>query len=153
TETISAAVPVGQRHTITHVGAIAVQEPLLLPIAEPIMPRPSNCQLPGTPFKLWVPRSSNRRPDPATRSLTVLDTNTSSSAARARMRLQYGLRYHRAFHRSPHTHQREHPREREYRASTIARPQRTARAGPSNDAKKPSPAVSISRPRCPASVV
>jgi hypothetical protein len=41
TETISAAVPVGQRHTITHVGAIAVQEPLLLPIAEQIMPRPS----------------------------------------------------------------------------------------------------------------
>ena len=38
----------------------------------------SNCQLPGTPFKLWVPRSSNRRPDPATKSLTVLETNTSS---------------------------------------------------------------------------
>ena len=32
-------------------------------------------------------------------------------------------------------------------ASVIARAQRTARAGPSNDAKKPSPAVSISTPR------
>ena len=37
----------------------------------------SNCQLPGTPFKLWLPRSSKRRPDPATRSLTVRDTNIS----------------------------------------------------------------------------
>jgi len=43
----------------------------------------SNCQLPGTPFRLWATRSSNRRPDPATRSLTVLDTKTSSGAARA----------------------------------------------------------------------
>jgi len=31
--------------------------------------------------------------------------------------------------------------------SAIEHPARTARAGPSNDARKPSPAVSISRPR------
>jgi hypothetical protein len=33
------------------------------------------------------------------------------------------------------------------RASTTAKPHRTARAGPSKDARKPSPAVSTSRPR------
>ena len=37
------------------------------------------------------------------------------------------------------------------RASTIAQAQRMARAGPSKAAKKPSPAVSISRPRKRAS--
>jgi hypothetical protein len=34
---------------------------------------------PGTPF--WVPRSWNRNPEPATRSLTVLDTSTSPGLA------------------------------------------------------------------------
>src|SRR3990172_3832829 len=37
---------------------------------------------PGTPLSTCVPRSSNRSPDPATRSLTVLDTNTSPAPAR-----------------------------------------------------------------------
>src|SRR5438093_2199986 len=32
---------------------------------------------PGSPLKMYVPRSVKVRPDPATRSLTVLDTRTS----------------------------------------------------------------------------
>jgi hypothetical protein len=36
---------------------------------------------PGTPFNEWRPRSSKRMPDPATRSLTVLDTMTSPGPA------------------------------------------------------------------------
>src|SRR6185436_4044456 len=44
------------------------------------------CQSPGTPFSDWVPRSSNTMPEPATRSLTVLDTSTSLGAARAATR-------------------------------------------------------------------
>src|SRR5262245_11222431 len=38
---------------------------------------------PGTPFRVWRPRSRKRRPEPATRSLTVLDTSTSPGAALA----------------------------------------------------------------------
>jgi hypothetical protein len=36
---------------------------------------------PGTPFRLWTPRSSNRSPEPATRSLTVWETRTSPGPA------------------------------------------------------------------------
>ena len=36
---------------------------------------------PGTPFNEWRPRSSKRMPDPATRSLTVLDTRISPGPA------------------------------------------------------------------------
>ena len=41
---------------------------------------------PGTPFKAWAPRSMNRMPDPATRSLTVLETHTSLGSAPAATR-------------------------------------------------------------------
>jgi hypothetical protein len=40
----------------------------------------------GTPFKEWAPRSSNRMPDPATRSFTVLETRTSLGSAPAATR-------------------------------------------------------------------
>jgi hypothetical protein len=36
---------------------------------------------PGMPFSSWTPRSSKVMPDPATRSLTVLETSTSSASA------------------------------------------------------------------------
>lgn len=35
----------------------------------------------GKPRSIWLPRSPNRSPEPATRSFTVLDTSTSSAAA------------------------------------------------------------------------
>src|SRR5262249_275358 len=38
-------------------------------------------QIPGTPFNRCSPRSSNPMPDPATRSVTVLDTTTSAASA------------------------------------------------------------------------
>src|SRR5438105_3174234 len=40
------------------------------------------CQVPGTPLSSCVPRSMKESPDPATRSLTVLETRTSSGPAR-----------------------------------------------------------------------
>src|SRR5439155_7117687 len=43
-------------------------------------------QLPGTPLSSWAPRSANERPEPATRSRTVLDTRISSGPARLEMR-------------------------------------------------------------------
>src|ERR671922_708082 len=44
------------------------------------------CHSPGTPFRSATPRSSNPIPDPATRSLTVLETSTSPGAASAATR-------------------------------------------------------------------
>lgn len=41
------------------------------------------CQSPGTPLSETTPRSSNSIPDPATRSLTVLETSTSLGPASA----------------------------------------------------------------------
>jgi len=41
---------------------------------------------PGTPLSDRLPRSAKRRPDPATRSFTVLETSTSPAAASAAMR-------------------------------------------------------------------
>src|SRR4029453_2492975 len=39
------------------------------------------CHPSGTPLSVWIPRSSNRMPEPATRSFTVEDTTTSSDPA------------------------------------------------------------------------
>ena len=44
------------------------------------------CHSPGTPLRDWLPRSPKRSPDPATRSFTVLDTNTSPAPASAATR-------------------------------------------------------------------
>ena len=43
-------------------------------------------QVPGTPLSSCSPRSSNSRPDPTTRSLTVLETRTSRGPASAEIR-------------------------------------------------------------------
>src|SRR5688572_9858401 len=40
-----------------------------------------SCQSPGMPLSEWVPRSSNSRPEPATRSTTVRETRTSPAPA------------------------------------------------------------------------
>ena len=39
------------------------------------------CQSPGTPLSVWLPRSAKSNPEPATKSLTVLDTSTSPARA------------------------------------------------------------------------
>ena len=44
------------------------------------------CHSPGTPLRDWLPRSPKRNPEPATRSFTVLDTNTSPAPASAATR-------------------------------------------------------------------
>ena len=44
------------------------------------------CHSPGTPLRDWLPRSPKRSPEPATRSFTVLDTNTSPAPASAATR-------------------------------------------------------------------
>ncbi len=44
------------------------------------------CHSPGTPLRDWLPRSPKRSPDPATRSFTVPDTNTSPAPASAATR-------------------------------------------------------------------
>src|SRR5262245_254197 len=41
---------------------------------------------PGTPLRVWTPRSSNVSPEPATRSLTVLETRISPPLASPAMR-------------------------------------------------------------------
>src|SRR6516165_7980833 len=38
-------------------------------------------QSPGTPLKVWTPRSSNTMPEPTTKSFTVLETRTSPGIA------------------------------------------------------------------------
>ena len=44
------------------------------------------CHSPGTPLSNWLPRSPKCKPEPATRSFTVLDTNTSPAPASAATR-------------------------------------------------------------------
>ena len=110
---------------------------------------------PGTPFSSRSPRSSNAKPDPATRSRTVPETTTSPAPAAASTRAPTWTASPASFpsERShspvwmPARTSRPRPRVR----STTARAHAIARAGPSNDAKKPSPAVSSSVPRNRAS--
>ena len=104
------------------------------------------------PFSSCSPRSSNWRPEPATRSLVVALTRISPGTRdrhdpRADMngdatRLLAGTAARpRPYGRPPG------PRARAERATPRSpSPQRIARAGPSNRAKNPSPAVSTSSP-------
>jgi len=69
----------------------AVEFPVGHDVAPPARPGSGAClrsaatansnHSPGIPFSEWRPRSSKRMPDPATRSLTVLDTSTSPGPA------------------------------------------------------------------------
>ncbi len=109
----------------------------------------------GTPFSSWEPRSSNCRPDPATRSRTVELTRTSLAPARADTRAPMWTAMPRtaspATSTSPVCRPARISMPSERTARTAADAHRTARPGPSNTARKPSPAVSTSRPRKRAS--
>ena len=109
-----------------------------------------NAPVAGHALERVGPRSSNRSPEPATRSLTVLDTSTSprrpARDARADVHGDAAelVADHLALARvQPGADSMPSRRT----SSRTARAQRTARAGPSKAARKPSPAVSISRPR------
>ena len=98
-----------------------------------------------------MPRDSNSIPEPATRSLTVADTRISPSSAAAAIRAP-------VLTAIPATLSPRSSHSPVWTPARISRPPRVAalmiscahliaRAGPSNEAKKPSPAVSSSRPR------
>src|SRR5207244_2330179 len=105
----------------------------------------------GRPFARWLPRSSKRRPDPATRSRTVLETSTSPVPAnpttRAAMCTAIPATSSRWISISPVCRPLRTAIPSGRTRSTIAAAQRTARAGPSKVARNPSPVVLISRPR------
>jgi hypothetical protein len=61
----------------------------------------NRCHSPVTPFRLCVPRSSNRSPDPATSSLTMLETTTSLGPAVAAIRAPTDSRSATGWRRSP----------------------------------------------------
>ena len=108
-------------------------------------------QPPGTPLSACSPRSSNVIPDPTTRSLTVLDANTTPGGAIDEIRAPTttasppGLPS--IISHSPVCTPARASSPSSETASMTADAQRNPRAGPSKLAKKPSPAVSISRPR------
>ena len=111
---------------------------------------------PGTPFNAWIPSSLNSMPEPATR---VFHRPGDEHAARL------GLRHDPSADVDGDsadvvTHQlafagvdaRAHVDAKLFDADARSQaPQRTARAGPSNVARKPSPAVLVSLPRKRAS--
>src|SRR5438093_8036551 len=121
---------------------------VLLPQGEPTA---KSRQSPGTPFSAGGPRSSKRNPEPATRSLTVLEPKTSSgpanAATRAPMCSAMPPSLSPSTSHSPVCKPARIVTPASRTASLIEHAQRMARAGPSNVARKPSPAVSISRPR------
>jgi hypothetical protein len=106
---------------------------------------------PGIPFNSCGPRSSKPNPEPATRSLTVLETRTSlgpaSAATRAPVWTAIPAMVPSTSSHSPvwSPARISIPRSRTH--STTAQAQRIARAGPSKLATKPSPVVFTSLPR------
>ena len=107
-------------------------------------------QASGTPLSWCSPRSSNWIPEPATRSFTVLETSTSPGAASDEMRAPIETAMPAILpsvtSHSPVWRPARMSRASPWSASRIAEAARTARAGPSKAAKKPSPAVSSSLP-------
>src|SRR3990172_705665 len=105
----------------------------------------------GTPFSSCSPRSSNVRPDPATRSFTVCETSTSegrdAAATRAPIATPMPATSSPSSSTSPVWRPARISRPSDAIAAVMADAQRTALAGPSNVARKPSPIVLISRPR------
>ena len=109
-------------------------------------------QLPGTPFSSCSPRSTNSMPEPTTRSRTVLETTISPVPASAcSPALRCGRPGRRDRRRAPRTHRYAARSEGRLPLPAVAcrmlSAQRMARAGPSKQAKNPSPVVLISRPR------
>jgi tetratricopeptide (TPR) repeat protein len=105
---------------------------------------------PGTPLSSCSPRSSNSMPEPASRSLTVLETSTSPASALPATRAPiWTARPPRSAPRTSTSPVWTPARiwiPSEGTAWQIARAHRTARAGLSKVAKNPSPVVAISRP-------
>src|SRR5262245_13883079 len=109
------------------------------------------CHAPGTPLRACMPRSSNAMPEPTTRSFTVLETSTSPGFAVPATRLPIctaipstllSSTWHSPLCSPALT---SIPSERTSRQMLTA--QRIARPGPSNVARKPSPAIFTSWPR------
>jgi len=103
------------------------------------------------PFELVLAAEVEREPDPATRSLTVLETRTSPGAARAEIREPVTTAIP-AILSPTSSHSPVWIPERTSRSSpfaplTIAVAHAIALAGPSKRQKNPSPAVSTSSPR------
>ena len=149
-----------RRHAGVQVPASLDGHPLLTPSCSPRSR--SRCsqttayslQVPGTPLRSCSPRSSNENPEPATRSLTVLDTSTSPGAARDEIRDPSRPRYLRSSRRRVALAGMDPARTARscsFAPSTMARAHAIARAGPSKRQKNPSPAVSTSSPRKRAS--
>ena len=110
------------------------------------------CQRSGTPFSSCSPASSKLRPEPGTRSFTVWETRTSTGQLAPRpWRRRHGEPCDViAFERLDLAGVQAPARTSSPTARTappIACAHRTPRAGPSNVAKNPSPAVLISVPR------
>ena len=103
------------------------------------------------PFKSCSPRSTNVSPEPATKSLTVWETSTSEGPAEAPTRAPMFTAVPPSLpsivSHSPVCSPALASMPSPFTPSTMACAQRIARAGPSNDAKNPSPTVSISVPR------
>jgi len=98
-----------------------------------------------------TPRSLKRSPEPTTRSLTVLDASTSPGSAsvitRAPMWTAIPATSCPTSSHSPVCSPARIRSPISPASSTISAAQRTARAGPSNVARKPSPIVLTSVPR------
>src|SRR5439155_4017731 len=109
-----------------------------------------SCQASGTPLSSNVPRSAKDRPEPTTRSFTVLDTRTSPALASAPMRAPIWTARPRISLPSTSTSPVCRPARTSMPSgrtpSVIASAQRIPRAGPSNVARNPSPPVFTSRP-------
>jgi hypothetical protein len=88
----------------------------------------------GTPLSLCIPRSSKSKPEPATKSRTVCETNSSPGAARAATRAPMctaiPARSSPTTSHSPVCRPQRTSRLRELTRSRIAPAQRIARAGP-----------------------
>ena len=124
-------------------------------------PRPCGAQLgwtrantrrgPGIPLSSCSPRSSNTSSDPSSRSRVVAETRTSPAPASAAIRAAAWTANPRGLPATTSTSPVWAPvRTRSPRSSTagsMAAAQRTARAGESNIAIRPSPVVATSRPR------
>ncbi len=105
---------------------------------------------PSTPLRDRGPRSSNSKPAPSTASRTERDTSTSPGAASAMTRAAMWTPIPPTFFPLPSTSPVWIPQRISSAASRtverIASAQAIARAGTSKTARKPSPAVLISRP-------
>jgi hypothetical protein len=107
---------------------------------------------PGRPLSSWNPRSQNFRPAPATRSVTTLDTRTSLdwdwAITRAAVCTAMPPISRPLISISPVWRPARSGKPIWFEAAPSAKAHRTARPGPSNVARMPSPVFLIRIPRC-----